>query len=378
MKILVFYASYGGGHFSAASSIKQYIEEHYNNAEVMLVDCVNYINKGIDKISTGAYKSITRNAPGVWGEIYKLAKDGPIANISTTIGKQMSKKILKLFEDYQPDVVISCHPLGNQMTSYLKEKGKTSCKLATVMTDFASHNQWLVGNEYVDYIFVSHEGMKREIVAKGIPENKVHATGIPLSNRFLQHFNRAAIKESFNLDLDKKTILFFGGGEFGLGKDKTVHILQSFIDNIGSTYQIIAIAGKNEKMQAKFQNIVEENNVEKDVFVTGFSNQVPELMSISDLVVTKPGGLTTTESLASGLPMIVINPIPGQEVENTLFLEDKGVAIWVKDDDESAQKIAKILSDPEELAHMKIRSKLLAKKHSTKDICETILGKSQK
>jgi processive 1,2-diacylglycerol beta-glucosyltransferase len=155
------------------------------------------------------------------------------------------------------------------------------------------------------------------------------------------------------------------------------HILQSFIENIGSTYQIIAIAGKNEKMQDKFNSIVKENNAEANVFVTGFTNQVPELMSISDLVVTKPGGLTTTESLASGLPMIVINPIPGQEVENTVFLEDKGVAIWVKDDEESENKIANILSNPEELAHMKIRSKLLAKKNSTKDICETILGKSQ-
>jgi processive 1,2-diacylglycerol beta-glucosyltransferase len=377
MKIIVFYASYGGGHLSAASSIKQYIEEHYLDVDVRLVDCVNYINKGIDKISTGAYKSITRNAPAVWGEIYKLAKDGPIANISATIGKQMSRKILKLFDEFQPYVVISCHPLGNQMTSYLKQKGKTNCILATVMTDFASHNKWLVGNEYVNHIFVSHEGMKREIVSKGIPESKVHATGIPLSNRFLQHFDRAEIKKSFNLDLNKKTILFFGGGEFGLGKDKTVHILQSFIENIGSTYQIIAIAGKNEKMQDKFNSIVKENNAEANVFVTGFTNQVPELMSISDLVVTKPGGLTTTESLASGLPMIVINPIPGQEVENTVFLEDKGVAIWVKDDEESENKIANILSNPEELAHMKIRSKLLAKKNSTKDICETILGKSQ-
>src|SRR5574344_77321 len=239
MRVLIFYASYGGGHLSAATSIKQYIEENYENTEVQLVDCVKYINKGIDKISTDAYKNITKNVPKLWGGIYDLAKNGPVANISTSIGKIMSLKILKLFHNFNPDVVISCHPLGNQMTSLLKKQGKINCKLATVMTDFATHNQWLIGNEETDYIFVSHEGMRREIIEKGIPESKVFATGIPLSNRFLQHFDREAIKKNFGLDLNKKTILFFGGGEFGLGKDKTVQLLKYFIDNIGETYQIV-------------------------------------------------------------------------------------------------------------------------------------------
>lgn len=370
MKVLIFYAAYGGGHLSAARSIKQYLDENFENVETELVDCVKYINKGLDKITTLAYKEMAKKAPWAWGEIYNHSQKGTMSHISNGANKVMSIKLYKLFEEFKPDIVISTHPFGSQMTAYLKSKGKTNCILASVMTDFASHDQWLVGHEYIDHIFVSHEGMKKDIISKGIKASKIHATGIPLSNRFLEHFDRKKIKSSFDLDINKKTILFFGGGEFGLGKDKTLKILKAFIDNINDEYQIIAISGKNAKMQEKFTELVGDN---PNVQVYGFTNEVPELMSISDLVVTKPGGLTITESLASGLPIVVINPIPGQEVENAEFLEKKGVAVWIRKTEDPEQAVSELLSNPEQIKHMKIRSKLMAKKHSTEDICKIIL-----
>lgn len=370
MKILIFYAAYGGGHLSAAKSINQYINENYKNAETRLVDCIKYINKGIDKITTLAYKEMAKKAPWAWGRIYNQSQQGMMAHISNGTNKLMSIKLNKLFEEYNPDIVISTHPFGVQMTTYLKSKGKTNCKLASIMTDFASHDQWLVGSNYIDYIFVSHEGMKKEIINKGIPESKIYATGIPLSNKFLQHFDKRKIKSSFDLDFNKKTILFFGGGEFGLGKDMTLKILKAFIDNIGDQFQIVAISGKNEKMQQGFYSLVGSN---PNVQIYGYTNEVPELMSISDLVVTKPGGLTITESLASGLPIVVINPIPGQEVENAEFLEKQGVAVWIRKAENPEEAVSDLLSNPEQLKHMKIKSKLLAKKSSTADICKTIL-----
>ena len=370
MKVLIFYAAYGGGHLSAARSIKQYLDENFEDVETELVDCVKYINKGLDKITTLAYKEMAKKAPWAWGEIYNHSQKGTMSHISNGANKVMSIKLYKLFEEFKPDIVISTHPFGSQMTAYLKSKGKTNCILASVMTDFASHDQWLVGHEYIDHIFVSHEGMKKDIISKGIKASKIHATGIPLSNRFLEHFDRKKIKSSFDLDINKKTILFFGGGEFGLGKDKTLKILKAFIDNINDEYQIIAISGKNAKMQEKFTELVGDN---PNVQVYGFTNEVPELMSISDLVVTKPGGLTITESLASGLPIVVINPIPGQELENAEFLEKKGVAVWIRKSEDPEQAVSELLSNPEQIKHMKIRSKLMAKKHSTEDICKIIL-----
>ena len=149
-KILIFYASYGGGHLSAANSIKQYIDEHYSDCETNLVDCMLYVNKPINRISTTAYKEIAKKFPWAWGEVYNWSQKGPIARISSTANNLMAKKLSKLIKNYQPDIVISTHPFGSQMVSYLKRKALTECKLATILTDFAPHEQWLVGKEYVE------------------------------------------------------------------------------------------------------------------------------------------------------------------------------------------------------------------------------------
>ena len=162
-KILIFYASFGGGHLSAANSIKQCIDENFDGYETNLIDCFLYVNKPINKISTIAYK-------------------------------EMAKKFLKLLREYSPDIVISTHPFGSQMVSYLKRKALIDCKLVTIMTDFAPHEQWLVGKEQVDYFFVSHEKMRQELINDNIPAEKVFATGIPISKRFLMTYNREEIR----------------------------------------------------------------------------------------------------------------------------------------------------------------------------------------
>ena len=127
-------------------------------------------------------------------------------------------------------------------------------------------------------------------------------------------------------------------------------------------------------MKEAFENLVESLNKKDSVKILEYTNHVPELMSISDLVVTKPGGLTTTESLASGLPIVVINPIPGQEEENASYLEKNKVAIWLKKDDNVEAILKDLFSNPEKMQEMKIRARLLAKKNSTKDICKILLG----
>lgn len=372
-KILIFYASYGGGHLSAANSIKQFIDDNFSDCETSLVDCMQYVNKSINKITTTAYKEMAKKFPWAWGEVYSHAQKGPLAHISSTSNNLLAKKLLKLLKEYNPDVVISTHPFGSQMVSYLKRKALVECKLATIITDFAPHEQWIIGKEHIDYFFVSHEKLRQELINSNIPEEKVFATGIPLSNKFLLHYNKFEIMNSLGLNPDKKVILFFGGGEFGLGRDRTIKILKSFIEN-STEHQIVAISGKNQKMKKEFDKIVSEQNSEDLIKVLGYTNQVPELMSISDLVVTKPGGLTTTESLVSGLPMVLINPIPGQEEENAEFLENAGVAIWLKKHTDYNETISNLLSDKEKLHQMKINTKLLAKKNSTRDICEIILS----
>jgi len=371
-KILIFYASFGGGHLSAANSIKQCIDENFEGYETSLVDCLLYLNKPINKISTIAYKEMAKKFPWAWGEVYSHSQRGPMAHISSTANNLMAKKLLKLLREYSPDIVISTHPFGSQMVSYLKRKALIDCKLATIMTDFAPHEQWLVGKEQVDYFFVSHEKMRQELIDDNIPAEKVFATGIPISKRFLMTYNREEIMNSFNLNLNKKVILLFGGGEFGLGREQTLKILKSFITH-SSNHQIVAISGKNEKMKEAFEKLVSELHAEDIVKVLPYTTQVPELMSIADFVVTKPGGLTSTESLASRLPMVLINPIPGQEEENAKFLEDSGVGIWLKQKENCDEIITELLNNEDKLNQMRKNTESLAKKNSTMDICRTIL-----
>ena len=314
--------------------------------------------------------------PWAWGKIYSDSQKGPLAHISTRSNKILAIKLLKLLREKEPDLIISTHPFGSQMCSYLKRKGKINSKIATIMTDFAPHDQWLVGHEFTDYFFVAHNKMKDYLISKNIEKEKIFATGIPISEAFKEKYNKQEIFDKYNLDKNKFTILFFGGGEFGLGKTRTVQIFENFANETKSNnIQLIAISGKNEKMKNAFLNIVETNNLQDNVNIIGFSNEVPKLMAISDLVVTKPGGLTTSESLASNLPMVIINPIPGQEEENAEFLENKGIAVWIKKTDNSKDIIENLLNDKDKLQQMKENTKLLAKPNSTKDICDILFNK---
>ena len=372
MNILIFYASYGGGHLNAAKSINEYLQKNYNDLHVELIDCMKYINKTIEKVTTKAYTEMAKKAPWAWGRIYSDAQKGPLAHITSRSNKFMAIKLLKLLREKQPDLIISTHPFGSQMCSYLKRKGKIHAKIATIMTDFAPHDQWLVGSDFTDYYFVAHDNMKKYLMDKGISSKNIFVTGIPLSNRFLKSYDKKEILKELNLEIDKKTILFFGGGEFGLGKTRTIEIFENFVKYC-TDMQIIAIAGKNEKMKHAFDNIVSRYDRKNNIIVFEYTSQVPEFMSISDLVVTKPGGLTTTESLASELPMVIINPIPGQEEENAEFLEQNGIAVWIKKEDNVEDILKNLFSNPEKLESMKENTKKLAKLHSTKNICDILL-----
>ena len=372
-KIMIFYGSYGGGHLSAARSIKEYIETNYKDTQIQLVDCIEYVNKMVNKVTTTAYTELAKKAPWAWGYVYKKAEKGFMARVTTDSNKLMAYKLNKLLQEFNPDYVISTHPFSSQMCAYLKKKNKTHFKLATIMTDYAPHDQWLLYPEEVDYFFVAHNGMRDSLIDKGISKSKVFATGIPLSNRFLEHYNKKEILEEFGLKQGKKRILFFAGGEFGLGKSTTLEVLKTFAEYFHNI-QIIAIAGRNKNMKEKFEELVENTSREDSIKILEYTNKVPELMSISDLVVTKPGGLTTTESLASGLPIIVINPIPGQEEENAEFLEQNGVGIWIKKEDNVKKILENIFDNPDKMLEMKVRARLLAKKNSTQDICKILLG----
>lgn len=372
-KVLILYGAYGGGHLSAAKTICNEIEKNYHeNVDVVMVDCIEYINKYVNKVSTEAYKELAKKAPWMWKHVYKSARNGPISHISTTTNRLMSYKLNLLIKEEKPDLIISTHPFATQMCAMLKEKEKIDCKLATVLTDYHIHDQWLVLYKYTDYFFVANQQMKRDMIAEGIHDQKIFVTGIPVSEKFLGTFNDEEIYKEFDLSPNKRTVLFFAGGEFGLGRSTTIMVLKVLI-RLFKDLQIVAISGKNKKMNKKFQELIEITNSADRVRLLEYTNRVPELMHISSAVITKAGGLTITECLASNLPIIIINPIPGQEEENAEFLEKNGVAIWLKKGDSIARTLKGLSKNEAKLLEMKEKAKLLAKPHAAKKICKILI-----
>lgn len=377
-KILIFYGSYGGGHLSAAKSISKYLEETYGKKiEVQTVDCIEYINKYINKVSTEAYKELAKKAPWAWKHVYKNSQNGALSHISTTTNKLMSYKLNMLIQEFKPDLIISTHPFSTQMCAVLKKRKKIDCKLATILTDFHIHAQWLVLSQFVDYFFVSNEQMKLDMIKEKVEENKIFVTGIPVSDRFSQEYDKLEIHKEFGLSPDKPTILFFAGGEFGLGRDTTYRVLKTLI-RLFKELQVIAISGKNKKMNTKFKELVETTNSSDRVKVLDYTNKVPELMSIVLGVITKPGGLTVTECLVSGLPMVIMNPIPGQEEENAEFLVDNGIAVWLKKDENIARKLKYLSRDVEKLKTMGENARKHSKPYATADIARILITELEK
>ena len=371
-RALIFYACYGGGHISAANSMKEYIELNYPNIEPICIDFMDYLSKTIDKVTKTAYEEMAKKAPALWGSVYSRSEKGPLAKISTDSNKILAIKLELLIKKYNPDFIINPHPFSSQMCAYLKKKKKLqNIVLATIMTDFASHDQWLVGSEFIDYFFVSNSELKAELINKKIPEYKIFDTGIPLSNKFLINYDKNKIYSDFDLSNNKYTILFFAGGRFGLGKKNTKKILEDiakYINNI----QVVAVSGKNKKMENSFNLIVEKYNREKDIKIIEYTDRVPELMNISDIIISKPGGLTTSESLACEVPLVIINPIPGQEEKNAEFIEKNHLGYWIKKDDTPIGVIYQAITDKNTYNLYKENIKKFAKKNSTQNICKIL------
>ena len=369
-KVIILYASVGGGHFKAAEGIKNYISENYENTSVKMIDALKYTNKLVDKMIISSYVNMARYSPKMWGEIYKFSeKQYSVANFSNAVQKILSQKLFKLLQSENPTTIISTHPFITEMVASLKKHNKISTELNVIITDYVSHKFWELKPEYVNRYFVANEEMKYGLIHNGISANKIFVTGIPVGPAFLADYNKSEIYKEFELDENKKTVLLFGGGEYGLSSVKK--FLEGIL-SIKEDIQMVAIAGKNTKTQKMFREVTSKYN--KKVVILGYTTKVPELMQIADFIISKPGGLTTTEVLVSNVPFVIINPVPGQEEGNADFLLNSGAAVRIFDADKTKPFFEELINNEPRIKGMKEMQKLIAKPYSTKAICEVIMG----
>lgn len=330
-KIIVFYGSFGGGHLSAAKAIKSKIEEKYKY-EVILEDALELVNKVMNNISVSFYNLVSKKFPNIWGKMYKDSnKENTVSDKTLQFFMdKYKKKLLQNIQEINPEYIICTHPFASIMCTNLKKTKKLDKEIYNIITDFEIHTQWYVNHEYMDGFFVSTEDMKSALIEKGVKKEKIYVTGIPIRKEFetdISEKEKEEIKKEYNIPGEKSVAIFAGGGEFGLSSKSLLEIFKKAVSNFKDTH-FICISGKNEKLYQTFKKIIEEEKFE-NVTLVKYTEKMADVMKISKFIISKPGGLTTSEALALKLPFLMINPIPGQEEANREYIEKIGAGIYL-------------------------------------------------
>ncbi|MFA5060437.1 MAG: glycosyltransferase [Candidatus Omnitrophota bacterium] len=361
------YISEVSGHHQATLAIEKSVRTLAPDCEIVNINGFGYAYPIIEKIINKAYLSVIKRTPKIWDYLYdnpKVVKK--TQKIKEAIHKANHAKLDRLFRDFSPDTVVCTQAFPCGMVADYKKTYNLSITIIGVLTDYAPHAYWI--NEGVDYYIVPSMDAKERYVQQGVDEHKIKVFGIPVDQKFSESLEKNKIAEKLGLDLNIPAVLVMGGGQ-GLGPIRT--IVKSLLASEESL-QLMVVAGTNKRLIKWLRKI--QSRSQKKFLVFEFVNNIDELMTVASLVVTKPGGITTTEALAKHLPMVIINPIPGQEVHNTTFLIKNGVAIRVDKADQISLEIESLLRAPHRLESMRQAAKEHSRPHSSMDIAKLILS----
>lgn len=394
-KVLIMSASTGGGHNRAARAIKEELSNKIIDGspiECEIIDSLKLVNSTMDKIISRGYEKSAIYTPKAYGSVYRLSetnlasknefKDNPLTSF-------MAKKFRSLLDKSKPDLIIGTHPFPMIALSTLKKNAKTYknhensilhdalhkyyCNLyvpplITVLTDYTTHSTW-IQNE-IDYYIAGHEYVKELLIYDGVSPKKVKTFGIPVEKSFLSNKDRSIVLSEFGLNPDKFTVLLMGGS-FGAGNIKET--LEELLD-IDRDFQVIVITGRNESLKEKLEKKLETHIdiANKKILVLGFTNKMNDLLASVDVLVSKPGGLTTTEALLKDLPMIIPYYIPGQEEENLDFLSNCGAALRPTKKFTLTVLLKVLIDDPTRLEILKNNIKSIQKSDSAQNIANLV------
>ena len=363
MKILIFTASTGGGHKRAAAAIEQKIKSLSTETEVKVVDAMKAIGKVYDKTVCGGYHFMATKIPKVYGKCYKITDRKTLMYKAVMRSNtMMSNKLLDTINEFTPDIVIICHPFVTTMISKLIRQGKTNVKAISIITDYDAHRTYIVPSIEA-YVLAEPQMCDKLINEYGVNKDLIHPLGIPIFDRFTEPFSKEEICKREGLDPEIPTVLLMAGS-FGV-----TSVLEFYkqLAQKGKNMQFIVITGRNIKLFGHIEKLIDEMGTQDNTRLLYFVKNVEDYMHISDLIVTKPGGLTVTESLACGLPLAIYSAFPGQERDNADFLIKEKAAVLL-DKKEGANQIIELLNSPEKLAKMKEQCKNLFIANSAENI----------
>lgn len=356
-RLLVLSAPMGAGHIKAAEALCQtYIQKF--GGEAFHVDFLTYLNPAFSHLAEKGYYLMTKHVP----ILYKIAyeKTDKYGKSAKTLGKFLfAKKYIRLIEKYKPDIILSTHFLPSVAVSRMYKY--VHITNGVVVTDFVSHPMWTYQNN--QKFFVAHEGMVGEMEKIKVGREKICVSGIPVRPNFLKSFNTDKLRKKFKLDSKKPVLLVMSGGN-AIGP--FVEILES-LTKVKNDFQVLVITGKNKKMYEELKKQFKLLHLTGKVL--GLVKNMEEYMAVSSLLISKAGGLTIAEALTVGLPMLIINPTPGQEEGNTVFLERIGAGIHIKKLNDLNLTIDELLKNTKKISEMSEN----AKKQSLPNAAETIL-----
>ena len=370
-RVLILSATSGAGHVRAAQAIEQAFKESGAAKEVRNVDALEYTSPMLRQLYSKTYIDMVNKAPTLLGWLYDVTdKPWKAERRRLAFDRLNARPLMGLLKKYQPDLVVCTHFMPAEIISWLLCTEKIDTKHCIVVTDFDVHAMWLC--RHYDHYFAALQESKEHLHKMGVPLDRISVTGIPIDPIFTVHKDRTEMRKKHGLDLDKPIILMSSGG-FGVGK--TTEILQS-LGELSHPVQVLAMCGRNEQLQDELNQmskLLKEQGRLLDIKPVGFTKEMDEYMSAADILLGKPGGLTTSEALAKGLAFVIVNPIPGQEERNSDHLLEEGAGIRCNNLPALAYKLDKLLDEPEKLESLRANSRRLGKPKAAAEIVADLL-----
>lgn len=363
MKILILSVKAGMGHHATGMALKNEFEAH--GAACVMLDAFEYVTPILSETISRGYLLSTKLTPKMYGQFYRMAEKKQSVDpnfLQKTLNKLLSSKLMKFIKSYEPDAIISTHIFAAQIVSYLKEKGKVDCLTLGIVTDFTVHPFW--EETSLDYYVTASRLLNLQLEKKGISKKKALPVGIPIHPKFGKSIPKEEARAALRI-ADKQTILVIMGS-MGYG-----HIMKELLklDEMRGDFQILCVCGNNKRLRT----LVSGHTWKKKMHVYGYVDNVDVMMDAADVIVTKPGGLTTSEFLAKGLPAIVLDPIPGQEDRNVEFLLNNGLAIKVSDTFPIDEAVYQLLLHEWRLELLSTAAKFMGKPGAAADICSFVM-----
>jgi processive 1,2-diacylglycerol beta-glucosyltransferase len=370
-RILVVAASVGAGHVRAAQAVELALRQTVPGAVVRNLDILELTNAAFRKVYGQAYLDLVNKAPHMLGYFYDLmdqpSKSGKNRRdrLRLAVEKLNLRSFRRLLEEEPWDLVINTHFLSAEIIASLRARDGLDLPQVTATTDFDTHRLWV--NQPCDHYFTATEEGERYLHHWGVPPTDTTATGIPIHPVFATPKDGAACRARHGLAGDRPVVLQMAGG-FGVGPIEQIY--RALLD-VEVPLEVVVIAGRNEKTRERLETVAPPARHRTKVL--GFTTDIDELMAAADLVVSKPGGLTTSETLARGAAMVIVNPIPGQETRNSDFLLENGAAIKANNVATLAYKVTALLREPGRLARLKENARRLGRPRAAFDVVERAL-----